>query len=107
MAEDVLEYSIENDLDEELFIKLYYPYLSEKNIINKSLLSKEKTALLKNNKKLLDKAFFKANKNVQLLYDIFHEKNEELQYINVGITEIDFSITPKYNLTLPLVSSLN
>ena len=102
LAQDVLEFSQENELDEEIFIKLYYPYLFEENIINSSLLSKNKDKLLKKNKKMIDKAFFKSNNNVQLLYDIFKEKNKDLDYINVGITEIDFTINPKYSIILPI-----
>ena len=57
---------------------------------------------MQNNKKLLSKTFYRNTNNVQLLFDIFNNKKEELDYNNSGITEINFSINPKYNLVLPL-----
>ena len=57
--------------------------------------------MLQNNKKLLNKTFYRNTNNVQLLFDMFENK-EDLDYNNVGITEINFSINPKYNLVLPM-----
>jgi len=102
LAEKVLKYAIENEYSEKNMIKLYYPFLNEKQIENREQLNKNKTGLLQNNNKLLDKFFYKNNNNVNLLYDIYNKRKSDLEYIHSGVKEISFTINPQYNIILPL-----
>ena len=46
LAEDVLDYSNENGLEEKAMINIYYPYLREENVKNKQDLDKIKKKII-------------------------------------------------------------
>jgi hypothetical protein len=54
LAEDVLEYLEKKDLSEETTLKVYYPFLYNKNINSLENLKESKEKLLDNNKKLFN-----------------------------------------------------
>ena len=101
-ANDVLDYAIENNLDEKNVIRMYYPYLYDKEIYNKVELQEIKPILLKNNKELIDKTFIKNVDNIQLFNNIYYNRKTNIKYLNEGIKYINFNIIPKYNFSIPL-----
>lgn len=101
-ASNVLEYANENALSIETTLKIYYPYLYQKNITSYEQYIDTKDKLLDTNKEILNKTFERNNNNVQLLRDIYLQKKNELNYINNGISEISFTINPRFNIVLPL-----
>ena len=102
-AEDVLKYADDNNLSEESTIKIYYPYLFEKEIINLSQLKSQKeTLLIETNKMTEDIAWLSSVNNVNLFYNTFNYRNTELKYIEFGIKEINFTINSEYSFNLPL-----
>ena len=104
LAEDVLENSITKNISEETTIKLYYPFLFNKNITSLELFGEKKQSLLDNTKKLIDKNFIKKNKSIDLFYNIYYERNDELNILSSGINSIQFTIHPKYSINLPIDS---
>ena len=54
LAEDVLSFVATKDISEESTIKIYYPFLYNKNINDLSDLTKERSKFVENNKKILN-----------------------------------------------------
>ena len=102
LAEDVLEYAGLNNLNENSTLKIYYPYLYGKDITTLLQLEDKKQALLGDTRALLTKVFEKNCSNINLFYDIYENRTEELKFSNVGIKSILFEIRPLYFFNLPL-----
>ena len=60
--------------------------------------------LLSKTKKLIDKNFIKRNKNIDLFYDIYYERKDELNIVSSGIKNIEFVIHPLDSVNLPIDS---
>lgn len=101
-ANDVLDYAIDNMIDEKLIIKIYYPYLYENEIFNKRELDNSKPLLLKKNKDYIDKNFIKNIENVELFHKIYYERKENIDYLKKGIKYISLNIIQPYSFVLPL-----
>ena len=101
-AEDVLNYAIDNNIDEKNIIKMYYPYLYDNEILNKTELRNSKPLLLKKSKDYIDKNFIKNIENVELFHKIYNKRATDIDYIKKGIKYISFNIIPLYNFILPL-----
>ena len=101
LADDVLNYSISNELSELTTIKLYFPFLFIKNIISLELFHQNHRELISNSKKLLTVNFDNNNSNVDLFHTIYEQKNKELDYNYNGIKYINFTIHPLYSLNIP------
>lgn len=102
LAKDVLNGNLSKGLSQEITIKLYFPFLFKNDIISNTLLDEKTEDLLAKTKKLIDKNFVKKNKNIDLFYDIFYERKNELNVISLGIKSIQFIIHPKYSIKLPI-----
>ena len=94
-ATDVLR---KNDkVSQEYLIKLYYPYLYQEKILSlDSLLENQPNLLDKNNKELSSSNFDVYNEKVNLFYEMYYGKKNNLDYLSKGITNIRFTIHP-YN----------
>jgi hypothetical protein len=101
-AIDVLNYAIDNSIDEKNIVKMYYPYLYENEIFNKAQLINNKPFLLKKTKDFIDKNFIKNIENVELFHKIYNNRNSDIEYIKQGIKYISFNIIPSYNFIIPL-----
>ena len=101
-ATDVLNYAIDNSIDEKNIIKMYYPYLYDNEIFNKTELINNKPILLKKSKDFIDKKFIKNIENVELFHNIYNNRKSNIEYIKQGIKYISFNIIPSYNFILPL-----
>lgn len=103
LATDVLESIRQKELAEESSIKIYYPYLHEKEINNLELFLKSKTNLEIESRKLIeDQQFIDKIQNVDLFYNIFNGKVFELAYLENGIKNINIILHPVYSFNLPL-----
>ena len=104
LADDVLTNTNAKGLSDETTIKLYYPFLFNISITSLRLLEEEKETLLSKTKKLIDKNFIKRNKNIDLFYDIYYERKDELNIVSSGIKNIEFIIHPLDSVNLPIDS---
>lgn len=104
LASDVLEKSVSKSISQETTIKLYYPFLFNKDINSLEDFDEKKQSLLDNTKKLIDKNFIKKNKSIDLFYNLYYERKNELNISSSGIQSIQFTIHPKYSLHLPIDS---
>lgn len=102
-AQEALIYAEQNNLSEESTIKIYFPYLFEKEIIDLSQLKSEKENLLIETLKMTEEEAWLDNiNNINLFNDIYNYRNTELKYIEAGIKEIDLTINAEYSFNLPL-----
>ena len=102
LAEDVLSYLNKKDISEETTIKIYYPFLYEKNINNLDDIEKNKGKLLESNKKILNEKILESFKTVDMFYDIYKLRKSELNYANKGIKFIKAVLRPDFNVRIPL-----
>ena len=102
LAEDVLSYAINNNLDQDTMINIYYPFLREESVFSLDDLKKNKISLVENTKKTINDKFLKNNNNVNLFYNIFEERTKKIIPLEEGIKQIEFVIYPEYNFNLPL-----
>ena len=107
-ADDVLKFveklPSKDNWNQQLFIKIYYPFLLKDNITNLQLLNKKKTSLRKETQKQ-KKDFNNYNKNVDLFYDIFYQNNIPIEYDSdfpKGISTLHCIMHPKKNIKFPL-----
>jgi hypothetical protein len=106
VAEEVLEYSKSiPHLTEINFIDVYFPNLSTKDNINSlSELKGKQVSLYDETRKTLNAEFDKYNEKINLLYDVYYKRKNELPYKNntPGIIQMEFTMHPKYNIKMPL-----
>ena len=104
-ANDVLEYFISQTILESDCIKLYYPYLMKLNILSLSELIKDSPMLISKSKELIDTSFERNYENVSLFNEIYRKRKSDLEYIEKGISKIEFVIKPlmRYNIPLDII----
>ena len=102
LAEDVLQYLNKKDVSEETTIKVYYPFLYNKNINNLEDLQSQKSKLLESNKKIINEKVIDSFKSIDMFYDVYNLRKTELNYINKGVKFIKAVIRPEFDIKIPL-----
>ena len=102
LAEDVLPYLNKKDVSEETTIKVYYPFLHNKNINSLEDLQSQKNKLLEGNKKIINEKVIDSFKSIDMFYDVYNLRKSELNYINKGIKFIKAVIRPEFDIKIPL-----
>ena len=102
LTEDVLTYLNKTDISEETTIKIYYPFLYDKNINNLEDIDKNKSKLIENTKIILNEKTFESFKTIDMFYDVYNLRKNELNYINKGIKYIKAVISPDFDVKIPL-----
>ena len=103
LANDVLKSSENKKIKENLTIKIYYPFLFKENIFSLDELNNQKQKLVENNEKTInDSSFEDTNKSVDLFYDIYKNRQNELNYISKGVKYIKIIIRPIYLIKMPI-----
>ena len=102
LAEDVLAYLNKKDVSEETTIKVYYPFLYNKNINSLEDLQNQKNKLLENNKKIINEKVIESFKSSDMFYDGYNLRKSELNYVNKGIKFIKAVIRPEFDIKIPL-----
>jgi hypothetical protein len=104
LAEEVLTFGATNNpsLLETNTIKTYFPYLYQKDIISLEQLNDRKQELLGETQDMLTPAFKKNIENVNLFYDIYETRKEEMKFNDVGIKSLIIVINQPSVFHLPL-----
>ena len=115
LAQDILEYietfnSVEDkqsteQLDRNIIIQIYYPYLAEKEYTTTGLLESNREELQQLTDELIkDKTYVEYVENVDLFYDMFYQKEEakELKYVKKGISYIELEIKADSIINIPI-----
>jgi hypothetical protein len=103
-ASEVLKHAMALKLSQESTVKIYFPYLREKDINNLQQLDTKKEILNIESEKMLNTNFDKNEENVNLFYNVYNErKNKEASlFKSVGIKELEITIHPEQSFNLPL-----
>ena len=101
-AQNVLEYASKNDISQDTIIKIYYPFLYNKNINSLEDLETSREKLIENNKKVLNEKTIDVFKTIDMFYDVYALRKSELNYQNKGIKYIKAIIKPDFTIKIPL-----
>jgi hypothetical protein len=99
---DVLTDHADKDLSSEIVLKIYYPFLHNKNINTLDDLTQQEPKLIDDNKKLINPKTLDMFESVDMFYDIYSLKKTELEYISTGIKFIRLALNPNYVSKIPL-----
>ena len=102
LAEDVLIYSENNNIPEDLTLKIYYPFLYENNINNLEDLKSKQIELIKKNDKYLNDSTIDYFNTINMFYNIYDLRKSELNYVGKGIKYLKAVIKPVYKINIPL-----
>jgi len=102
LASDVLSNIIKKELPENTTLKIYYPFLYSKNIKSLDKLQSSEDKLLDDDKEFLNSKIFESFKTVDMFYDIYKYKKNDLNYFKKGIKFIKAIIKPKFIVKIPL-----
>jgi len=102
LANDVLSYISKKDIAQETTIKVYYPFLYDKNINNLEDIEKNKNKLIETTKKVFNEKAIESFKTIDMFYDVYNLRKSELNYINKGIKYIKAVVRPEFNVKIPL-----
>ena len=104
LPEDVFDYIEEYGLEfrREELISYYFPLLSINSIDTKTTLLENRNSLIKKTKKDIHKKAFDIYKSIDLLYDIYKNREVELQYVDKGISNFYITLHPEFKTLLPL-----
>ena len=102
LAKDVLEYVSRKDISEETTIKIYYPFLYNKNINTLEELDENKEKLIEGNKKIINEKSLELLKTIDMFYDVYQLKKTDLNYGQKGIKYIKAVIKPDLEIKIPL-----
>jgi hypothetical protein len=102
LANNVLDFVSKKDISEENTIKIYYPFLYNKNIKSLEKLQNEKENLIEQNKKYINDKTEDLFKTISMFYDVYNFKKTELKYIDKGIKYIKAIIKPDFDINIPL-----
>ena len=103
-ADDICNYALQQSLNQEYFIKNYYPQLYQRRIKNSDDLLSQRVELINYNKKILDQSSFEYYKIIHLLHQIQENKKQDLDYITNGHKKMTFNLLPSQEFSLPIHS---
>uniref|UniRef100_A0A6C0LK88 Uncharacterized protein n=1 Tax=viral metagenome TaxID=1070528 RepID=A0A6C0LK88_9ZZZZ len=104
-AADVLlfhENSNNNGVPSDILLKIYYPFLYNKNIDTSEDLKTQQPELLEENSKLLNDKTINTFNTINMFYDVYNNRKSDLEYVSTGIKYIHFSLMPIFETKIPL-----
>ena len=102
LAQDVLTYAENKDISEQTTLKIYYPFLYNKNINSLEDLERNQEKLIEGNRKLYSEKIIESFKTINMFYDIYDLRKSELNYVNRGIKYIKAIMKPDFDVKIPL-----
>jgi hypothetical protein len=102
LARDVYSEAKSKGISETYTTKLYYPFLLEKNISSLEELDDQKEKLIETSERLLNDNTLETFQSVDLFYEIYKERKNQLDYKKTGIRAIRLKMLPLYNIKIPL-----
>jgi hypothetical protein len=102
LAEDVLSYVEEKDVSQETTLKIYYPFIYNKNINSLEDLERGREQLIQGNKKIINEKTVNYFKTIDMFYEVFDLRKKDLNYVSKGIKYIKAVMKPDFNVKIPL-----
>ena len=102
LAKDVVQYSLTKNINQQTTIKIYYPFLYNKNINSFNDFTSSEEKYNTDNSKVLTEKIMESFKTVDMFYDVYKLKKSDLNYVSKGIKYIKAVIKPDFNIKIPL-----
>ena len=102
LAEDVLSYVESKNISEPTTLKIYYPFLYNKNINSLDDLERNRTKLIDENKKVYNENTMNSFNTISMFYDVYDLKKTDLNYVKRGIKYIKAVMKPDFDVKIPL-----
>jgi len=102
LAEDVLVHTELQDISQPMTLKIYYPFLYNKNVNSLEDLVKVREKLIENNKKFNNEKTVNSFDTIDMFYDVYNLRKTDLNYIKKGIKFIRAIMKPEFNVKIPL-----
>ena len=104
LAEDVLSYlgTKEPLVSEQISVKIYFPFLYNKNINNLDDLKEKRENLVQSNKTIINDKTLESFNTINMFYDVYYSKKSDLKYVNKGIKYIKAVVEPEFDVKIPL-----
>ena len=102
LAEDVLTHVEKNDIPEQTTLKIYYPLIYNKNINSLEELERNREQLIEGNKKYFNQKTIDSFKTINMFYDVYNLRKNELKYVDKGIKYIKAIMKPDFSVKMPL-----
>ncbi len=101
-ASNLFKYIDDKDIDRELFVKAYFPFLYKSSILTYSEFTTNKQKLIEKNNKILDKNSETIYKSIDVFYETYYERKSDLKYLTKGIKNAVLKIKSNMNIDLQL-----
>ena len=102
LAKDVLVHADSQDVSESITLKIYYPFLYNKNINSLEDLERKTDELIKSNKKVNNEKAINTFNVINMFYDIYKLRKNELNYVSKGVKFIKAVMKPEFDVKIPL-----
>ena len=102
LAEDVLNYIQTKDISEETTVKIYFPFLYNKNINGLEDIHENRDKLVQSNKKFITEKTSETFNTINMFYDVYYSRKTDLKYVNKGIKYIKAIVAPEFDVKIPL-----
>lgn len=102
LADDVLQYVINQAVDEQHMLQIYFPLLEQRDILSRADLLSQREQLIDESKQLLKEKSIKTMQIIDTFYDIYHGKTTELPYVDKGVRSFDITLHPEFKTYFPL-----
>jgi hypothetical protein len=89
-------------IDQTFFVELYFPLLYKAEVTNKDLFLERQQEFIKHNEVLLKPGTFQLYDTVDLFYNIYNNRSDDLNYIETGISDFNIILHPDIDIPLPL-----
>jgi hypothetical protein len=102
LAQDVL-LNVENkDISQETTLKVYFPFLYNKNINSLEDLERNRNKLIEENKKINNKNTIHSFNTINMFYEVYDLRKSEVNYVKKGIKYIKAIMKPDFDVKIPL-----
>jgi hypothetical protein len=102
LAKDVLPYVDKQNVSEQTTLKIYYPFLYNRNINTIEDLERKRDELIDSNKKINNENTIGAFNIVNMFYDIYDLRKSDLNYISRGVKFVKAVMKPDFDVKIPL-----
>ena len=102
LAEDVLNYIQTKNISEETTVKIYFPFLYNKNINGLEDIHENRDKLVQSNKKFITEKTSETFNTINMFYDVYYSRKTDLKYVNKGIKYIKAIVAPEFDVKIPL-----
>ncbi len=102
LAKDVLQYVDKQNISDSTTLKIYYPFLYNKNINSLEDLERKSIELVESNKKFINKDTNHSFDIINMFYNVYDMRKHELDYTSRGIKNIKAVMKPLFDVKIPL-----